>query len=125
MGRAQRIKGNNAELELVHLLEKHGIFLLRVPNSGGLVEKGDLKQDPRKSSVIDLLRRWTIEVKRQETYKLGEWITQADDQAKQEKKRPLLIFRKSRQPWRVVMHLDDYLQLEKDAEVGRNKKHPN
>lgn len=104
------------------MLEKHGIYLIRVPNSGGLAEKGDLKQDPHRKSEIDLTKRWTIEVKRQETYKLGEWIAQADDQAQKERKKPLLLFRKSRQPWRCVISLEDYLQLLKDAEVGKQKK---
>jgi hypothetical protein len=46
-----------------------------------------------------------IEVKRCETLQLDNWWAQAVDQAKREKRLPVLIYRQSRHPWRVRMFL--------------------
>lgn len=56
---------------------------------------------------------WHIECKRRETYRLDEWLEQTEEDANGRK--PLLIFRKSRQPWRAVIRLSDLLPLLRDT----------
>ena len=44
-----------------------------------------------------------VEVKFQENIQVGKWWEQTLRQAKTEKARPVLIYRRKHQPWRVVM----------------------
>jgi Holliday junction resolvase len=51
-----------------------------------------------------------IEVKRAETLRLPDWTRQAESEAAQGTL-PLVIYRRSREPWRVSIKLDDLLAL--------------
>ena len=99
-GRASRQKGAGAEREIVEILKAHGYDVHRTPHSGALEWlKGD----------ICGLDDFHIEVKRQEKTCIDAWCEQAESQA--EGKTALLFYRRSRQPWRVVLRLDDFLRL--------------
>src|SRR4051812_25148425 len=102
MAKSQRVKGAVGEREIVNILKGRGYLQARrVPNSGGLHEKGD---------VADGIPGFHLEVKRQETTKILEWCRQSESEA-DENSIPLLIFRRNRDKWRVVLSLDDFLDL--------------
>lgn len=101
MGRSQRVKGAVGEREVVNILKKRGYLdARRVPNSGGLHEKGD---------IADSIDGFHLEVKRQEVIKILEWCRQSESEA--EGRTPLVIFRRSRDKWRVTLPLSDFLDL--------------
>lgn len=54
----------------------------------------------------DLTNTWglAIEIKRQETLSVNTWWAQCVASAERAKQEPVLIYRQSRQPWRVVMY---------------------
>lgn len=98
MGKASRNKGANAEREVSKILREHGINTHRTPLSGGMQWKGDVQG-------------WAghhVEVKRAEKLQIPAWIRQCESDCP-DGLIPLLVFRQSRQPWRVVLTLDDYL----------------
>ena len=101
-----RRKGARGELEVVKILEDYGITTHRTPNSGGLAWKGDIQGHDT----------WHIEVKRQERIALQQWVDQAEDDCPKTEV-PLVVFRRSHQPWRVVMRFTDFL----DITVGDNQ----
>jgi hypothetical protein len=45
-----------------------------------------------------------MEVKRRETYGIDAWLSQAEVDAARECKEPWVCFRKSKQPWRVIVN---------------------
>lgn len=101
MGKAQRNKGAAAEREVAAIInDRLGTDLRRTPLSGGMTWKGDI-------------RGWDgmhVEVKRQERLSIPAWVKQAEDDCP-EGDIPLVVFRQSREPWRVVIRLDDLLGL--------------
>ena len=100
MGKSQRVKGRAGEQEVARIFRAAGFDIRRVPNSGGLDEKGDLKG----------LDGYHLEVKRQETITLPAWLKQAESEATEDEA-PTVIFRRSREPWRVVIPLDVFIKL--------------
>lgn len=99
-GRAARAKGAGAEREIVGILQEHGYDAHRTPHSGALVwMPGDISGVPGQF--------W--EVKRQERVSVDEWCEKAELQA--DGKIPVVVYRKSRSPWRVVLRLEDFLEL--------------
>jgi len=92
-----RAKGSTAEREIVSILREHGYDVERSPLSGALSWKGD---------VIGM--DYCIEVKRCERWALPAWIEQTKREA--QGKRWLLMFRRSRQEWFVVMPLEQWLR---------------
>lgn len=99
-GRASKAKGSAAEREVVGILAASGYDVHRTPHSGALEWlKGDICGFPG----------CHIEVKRQEALRISEWCAKAEAEA--EGKPALLIFRRSREPWRVVLKLEDFLRM--------------
>lgn len=100
-GRRSRNKGANAEREVAKIIsDTLGIPLLRrTPLSGGMDWKGDVVGWPG----------YHAEVKRQERISLPAWIEQAEADCP-EGSIPLVIYRQSHQPWRVVIQLDAFLK---------------
>jgi Holliday junction resolvase len=108
-GRASRVKGAAAEREVVAILQEAGYQVHRTPHSGALEWlKGDVTGFPG----------CHIEVKRQEALRVSEWCAKAEADA--EGKPALLVFRRSREPWRVCIRLDDFLHL---MEVDHDTSH--
>lgn len=94
-----RTKGSGAEREVVGILKEAGYDVRRCPYSGALEwMKGDIVGTD-----------WHIEVKRQEALRIVEWCVKAEAEA--EDKVALLIFRRSREPWRVCLLLEDFLKM--------------
>lgn len=122
MGRSSRVKGSSAELEVAKLLAawwqrlEPDCTFCRTPSSGGWGRPehraayracGDLTTDAKRFA-------FACEVKRREgwdwvRFKAGRaspvwsWWRQAQAQAEDAGLAPMLWFRKSRQPWRVLV----------------------
>lgn len=100
MGKSQRVKGAVGEREVATIVRAAGFDVDRVPNSGGLKVKGDLIG----------LAGFHCEVKRQETLQLPKWSRQSETEAPTDDV-PLVIYRRSHEPWRVSLPLGDFLKL--------------
>lgn len=100
-GRKSRNKGANAEREVAAIIKQRlGYDCHRTPLSGGMQWKGDVQGLPGHH----------VEIKRAETLSIPAWLRQTESDAPKGTV-PLLVFRQSHQPWRVVLTLDDYLTL--------------
>lgn len=88
MGRAEREKGARYELEVAKEFRAAGFDVDRVPNSGGLKVKGDIKANDTS------LDGFHLECKRQETLALPKWLRQAHEEAP-DGSTPVVIFRQS------------------------------
>lgn len=97
MGKSQRDKGANAEREVVHILKNHGIEARR-----GQVFNGE-------PDIIAPALPIHLEVKRQETTKINEWMKQSEEQSRG--LYPSVIFRRSREDWKICMKFSDFLTL--------------
>ena len=99
-GRSSRTKGAAGEREVRDILREAGFKdCQRTPHSGALSwMPGDICGTP-----------FFVEIKRQEALRIGEWCEKAEEQA--DGKPALVIFRRSRQPWRVCLKLSDFLRL--------------
>lgn len=100
-----RRKGANSERELAGILTAglqalgHDIEVRRTPASGGKT-KGDLYGLPG----------YHVEAKRREKIAIHQWMAQAEADAP-EGSIPLVIFRRSHEPWSVVLSLDAFIPL--------------
>jgi Holliday junction resolvase len=100
-GRASRSKGANAERELAKIIgDRLGVEMRRTPLSGGMKWKGDIVGWPG----------YHVEAKRQERLSIPAWVEQAEGDCP-DGCVPLVAFRRSREPWRVVIGLDHLLDL--------------
>lgn len=102
-GRPARVKGSNAERELVRLLSTRGFSVRRrlgQSRDGGCDLEG-FQAGPH---------AFNVEVKRQERLSIPAWWRQAVASAKRGEI-PLLMWRRSREPWMVALTLDDLLDL--------------
>lgn len=104
-GRRSRNKGSRGELEVAKIInDRLGLELHRTPNSGAFKWHDNLKGD---------VQGWPgmhLEVKRAERLQIPKWLEQTEDDCP-DGSVPLLVFRQSHQPWRVVMRLDDLLTI--------------
>ena len=104
MSKSQRDKGSRGEREVGKLIEQDlGGTCHRTPNSGALDIKGDVLP------LGNVLEGWHVECKRQERITMPAWIEQARRDAGY--RRWMIPFRRSREPWMVVMELEDFLAL--------------
>jgi Holliday junction resolvase len=101
-------KGAAGERELANILKGRGFSVYRTYASGAGQEKGDVKGLEASDGT-----RYHIEVKRQERFELNRWWDQAVKDCSPEET-PLLVFRRSHEEWRVVITLDDLLDLLED-----------
>lgn len=103
MGKFSRTKGAAAEREVAALIREHGFDAER--NKIGVA----------KDDLIHTIPGASIEIKRSEKLMLPAWIRQTEEQAGDDRE-PVLFFRQSRQPWRVVVRADYYLDLISEGE---------
>lgn len=96
MGKSQRTKGYRGEVEIVKILQSHGISAKR-----GLV----FCHEP--DVVTDLPIH--IEAKRQEKTHIHEWMKQSTEQCRG--KIPTVVHRRSREDWLITMKFEDFLNL--------------
>ena len=95
MGTKSQRKGRAAELELSRILQGHGYPV----EAGRARSYGEV---PDLSGLPDI----HIECKRAEALRLSEWMAQAERDAQRFGDGvPAVFFRRSREPWRVVMGL--------------------
>ena len=98
MSKAQRDKGVRGEREVRQRFELSGF------EPRGLEDTGDHLVVCSGGLTLH------IESKRQEVIRIGEWSRQAEAEAPQGTM-PIVAYRRSREPWRVSMRLDDFLLL--------------
>lgn len=98
-GRSARNKGSAAEREVAAILES--ALGIRIRRKLGQARDGG---DDIEVGV------YRIEVKRRETLAMDAWCKQVED-ATPASQVPLVIYRRSHQPWRVVVRLTDFLPL--------------
>jgi len=99
-GKSSRTKGSMAEREFAALLVAAGFKGERTGRNGRTSE--DVTHD---------IPGVHLEVKRRETLALPEWLRQAQKDCGSLE--PVVAFRQSRQPWRVVVLAEDWLRLKK------------
>lgn len=100
MGKHERERGKEGEREVANIFKAHGIDAHRGQQFHG---------GPDSPDVVGLPGHH-IEVKRVETLRLNEAIKQSEDDAG-EGEVPCVVFRRNRQPWRIILPLEDYLDL--------------
>lgn len=100
-GRRSQTKGRRGERELAALLQQHG-YDVRPGEPLNYGEEPDLVGLPQIH----------IECKRCEKLRLSEWMTQSEQDAQRfQDGAPAVFFRRSREPWCVVMKLEDWIGL--------------
>lgn len=101
-GKASRNKGASSEREVAEILRQHGWKAERTPLSGGMKDwPGDLQTN---------IPGIHLEIKRQEKLALPAWIRQSEADCP-DNHVPAVVFRQSRQPWRIVLPFDHWLDL--------------
>ena len=105
MTRAQRDKGARGEREVAAIFRAHGFDCDRTPNSGGLRIAGDLYGNVPVH----------VEVKRQETLRLWEWLAQAEAECSDQV--PAVVFRRNSSKWYAVLALDELASLLRRARL--------
>ena len=103
MGSMAKQKGKRGEREVVKVLQP---IVNEVYEKAGL-EPPQLYRNQNQSFQggfdIDGLEWLALEVKRQETLGIKKWWAQTVEQAGEDKE-PVLIYRQSRRPWRIMMY---------------------
>ena len=101
MGKMQQAKGRRGEEELRDILRAYGYAIER-----GASQSYGAEPDLRGLPGVH------IEVKRQEKLQLSAALVQAKRDAERfQDGLPAVFSRSNRQPWKVTMYLDDWLQL--------------
>jgi hypothetical protein len=98
MSKAQRDKGLRGELEVKHVFA-HAGFAPR-----GLEGQGDHLVLCGHGLTLH------VESKRQEVIRIADWSKQAEAEAPQGTI-PIVAYRRSREPWRVSIKLDDLIDI--------------
>lgn len=99
MGRAARAKGAAGERELSRVIRAHGFECERTGRNG--ITSEDVTHD---------IPGIHLECKRDERLSVDAMVRQAERDAPRDLV-PVVAYRRSRQPWRVVVPLDEYLRL--------------
>lgn len=112
-GKKSQAKGANGERELASILKSYGYDIQR----GGSLSFGE---KPDLSGLCGV----HIECKRCEQLRLSEWLRQATTDAERfGDGLPAVFFRRSREPWAVVMGLADWLTLYRSYQPPRDSNH--
>jgi len=109
MGAMQRRKGAAGEREVVAALKGRG---LRAQRTAPLQAGRDGSND---ADVIGV-EGCHLEIKRQERVQIDAWCAQAELAAKPTDV-PCVVWRRSREKWRVALPLDDFLDLVERASL--------
>lgn len=99
MSKSQRTKGAAAEREVAKILQ----------DALGVEVKRKLGQ-ARDSGDDIQVGRYRLEVKRCETLRMQEWCEQVQAACGPQDV-PVVVYRRSGQPWRVVLLLDDLIPM--------------
>lgn len=109
MGAMQRRKGATAEREVVNLAKDKGFDAKR---TAPMQARGGGEDSDVALSVEGVY----IEVKRAEKLRMSEWSRKAEADAGATQI-PAVVYRMSREPWRVSLPLDDFFDLLKAANL--------
>lgn len=107
MSRMQREKGKRGEREVAQLLRDLGYPARRTAQNCG--KSGDA------ADVIGV-EGLHLEVKRCEQIRLDDWIRQAERDAAGTGNIPVIVFRKSGEPWRAVVPAIEFFKMYKGGE---------
>lgn len=102
MGAMERRKGAEGEREIVRILNSKGLKAQRTAPLQAAPGFGD-------ADVLGV-EGHHLEIKRQERVQIDAWCSQAE-LASKPTDTPCVVWRRSRQPWRVALPLDDFLDL--------------
>ena len=99
-------KGKRFERKVANRLnERFGTNVRRTPMSGGMTIEGD---------IIDLegpLAQFSFECKNQERLNIWSALKQAQDDAAEDGRTPVVVFTKNHQPDFVAMKFEDWMDL--------------
>lgn len=105
-GRSAQAKGRRAEIELSKYLQDHGYKDARPGTALNYGTEADITGVPGLH----------IECKRHERIEINKWYQQAAEDAERMKDgRPVVIFRRNRQPWLIVLSLEDFIATQQEA----------
>lgn len=110
-GRSTR-KGRAAELELSRILQGYG-YPVEAGRARSYGEVPDLTGLPGIH----------CECKRCEALRLSEWLAQARRDADRFGGLPAVFFRRSREPWAVVMQLEDWEKIYRSYRTAEHSNH--
>jgi len=97
MGIMQRRKGATAEREALRLLgDELGVALQR-----------NIEQTRCGGADCLKVKGFAIEIKRQERLSRPAWWKQACEQARTASAEPMVLYRRSREPWKALIHTVD------------------
>ena len=97
-------KGSRNEREVAEIIRKYGFEARRSAQyCGNTGEAADITTN----------LPYHIEVKHQERLEIDKWWEQATHDCGE--KTPILVFRKNKQKWRVVMDFEKFLELNKNV----------
>jgi Holliday junction resolvase len=103
-GAHKKRKGGEGEREVANIFNDRGLKSRRTVQYNGQAGDSDI--------LVEELSEFFFEVKRQNLINLHEWWKQVTADAKG--KTPVLVFRRDRDEWRVVMSLTDWITLAKE-----------
>ena len=107
-----KAKGKRFELAVAHLFKEHGYDANRTAQF-----RGNTGQAPDVENVPGL----HLEAKHQEQFRIYDWMAQAirDSEAEGKGNLPTVIFKKNNADVLVTMRFEDWIQLYKEWEAGR------
>lgn len=108
MGAMSRRKGKVGELEVVQVLRDHGLKAQRTAPLQAARGVHD-------ADVIGV-EGFHLEIKRAERVEIDKWCAQAA-LASRPTDTPAVVWRRSRQPWRVALDLTEFLELVRRASL--------
>ena len=109
MGLKSKMKGKLGELEASKLIKEYGFEARRGQQFQGGTDSPD---------VVHSIPGIHIEVKRTETLNIGAALEQADRDRKVHE-RPVILHRKNRGHWVVVMFAEDFLSMMREMKSGK------
>jgi len=112
-GRSSRTKGASGEREFFKLLNDH---------LGYEAFKRNLVQTREGGADSETDLPVSIEVKRQEKLSLPAWLQQSREQAKRAGKVPVLAYRRSREPWTILVEMSVEQLLEYTLWLNKSPK---
>lgn len=125
-GKKSKRKGGNYERTVAQWFkERYHLDLKRTPQSGGFAKKSDKAEDYRGDiSLVDSTKKLLlhIECKDQKTWKLKEWLSQAEEDCPEDRV-PLVVFHQHCSSKNYVcLSLEDFLKLVEIDKVVTKRK---